>query len=92
MNWFKKLFKFNTTNENPVQSDIAAKAAEIKARIREVRVRNGWVDNSPQNKNTQTKPAVAEKESHVNNKEDQLNLLRAKLLGKNNESIHPKSK
>lgn len=92
MNWFKKLFKHNTTNEDPVQSNIAARAAEIKARIREVQIRNGWVDNSPQNKNTQTKPVVAEKESHVNNKEDQLNLLRAKLLGKNNESIHPKSK
>lgn len=92
MNWFKKLFKHNTTNNDPVQSDIAARAVEIKARIQKVRDCNGWVDNLPQNKNTQTKPVVAEKESHVNNKEDQLNLLRAKLLGKNNESIHPKSK
>jgi hypothetical protein len=90
MSWFKNLFKFNTTTEDPVQSDIAVRAAEIKARIQEVRVRNGWVDNLPQNKNTQPKPTVAEKEPHVNNKQDDLNLLRAKLLGKNNESIHPK--
>ena len=81
MNWLKKLF-VKEVNENPGASEISIRAAEIQARIAAIRSRNGWDQEPYKNSKAQPQHVVAEEKHPVNNKSQEMDALKAKLLGK----------
>lgn len=81
MNWLKKLF-VKEVNENPGASEISIRAAEIQARIAAVRSCNGWDQEPYKNSKAQPQHVVAEEKHPVKNKSQEMDALKAKLLGK----------
>jgi hypothetical protein len=82
MRWLKNLFKGNDENEYTGTSDVAARTAEIKARIAAIRSRNGWDEEPYRDTKVRSKSVVEEKALPVNNKNVEMDALKAKLLGK----------
>lgn len=81
MNWFKKLFA-KETNEDPGASEISIRAAEIQARIAAFRSSYPWSEEPYKNSKAQPQHVVAEEKHPVKNKSQEMDALKAKLLGK----------
>lgn len=81
MNWFRNLFG-KPTNEDTGPSEIAIRTAEIQARIAAFKSSYPWTETSNKASQVSTQPMVATKESPINNKPSESDILKAKLLGK----------
>lgn len=81
MNWFRNLF-VKEANEDLGASEISIRVAEIQARIAAIRSRNGWDQEPYKNSKAQPQHVVAEEKHPVKNKSQEMDALKAKLLGK----------
>jgi hypothetical protein len=81
MNWLKKLFA-KEANEDTGASEISVRVAEIQTRIAAIRSRNGWDQEPYKNSKAQPQHVVAEEKHPLKNKSQEMDALKAKLLGK----------
>lgn len=80
MKWLKKLF-VEEAHEDPGPSEIAVRVAEIQARIAAFRSSYPWREEPYKNSKAQPQHVV-ETEQPVINKVQEIDVLKAKLLGK----------
>lgn len=82
MKWLINLFKVKEDEVHTGPSEISIRVAEIQARIAAIRSRNGWDQEPYKNSKAQPQHVVAEEKHPVKNKSQEMDALKAKLLGK----------
>lgn len=81
MKWLKNLFG-EPYVEDPGPSEIAIRVAEIQARIAAFKSSYSWSEAPNKNTKTQPEPLVATEQPKINTKSEEMDSLKAKLLGK----------
>lgn len=81
MKWLRKLF-VEEANEDTGPSEVAIRVAEIQARIAAFRSSYPWSEEPYKNSKAQSQHVVAEEKHPVKNKSQEMDALKAKLLGK----------
>lgn len=81
MKWLKSLFGESEV-EDPGLSEIAVRTAEIQARIAAFRSSYPWSEEPNKTTKTQTQPMVAQEQPKINTKTEEMDAIKAKLLGK----------
>ena len=81
MKWLKQLF-VEEVHEDSGPSEIAVRVAEIQARIAAFRSSYPWREESYKNSKAQPQHVVETEEHPIINKVQEIDALKAKLLGK----------
>lgn len=81
MSWFRNLFG-KPTNKDTGPSEIAIKTAEIQARIAAFKSSYPWSEEPTKTIKAQPEIVVIEEKSLVKSKSQEMDALKAKLLGK----------